>query len=176
MHTSSIIALALAFGATAVSAAAFPNPQAAQPQTCTGQFCQFPKTIDCPVENGTGIPKEALEQAVKDASRDGQPYELQALNLGLRNCRTQNFLDIPLWTVSFFLQQKRWAACPLFFSFTVTSYIDFNTLQASIPRSTPQRSLGTLFYALAPNGTFYFCSTSSGSTPSGYPDSCSENY
>ncbi|EUC39793.1 hypothetical protein COCMIDRAFT_110552 [Bipolaris oryzae ATCC 44560] len=34
-------------------------------------------------------------------------------------------------------------------------------------------SAGTLFYALAPNGTFYFCSTMSGYR-NGWPGSCTE--
>jgi len=100
MHASSITALALAFGATAVSAA-----EPARSRACNGQFCQFPKTIDCPVDNGKGISKEDMEKAVKDASRDGEPYERDVLSLQPRNCRTPDFADIPLWTVSFFLPQ-----------------------------------------------------------------------
>ncbi|EOA87863.1 hypothetical protein ACJQWK_09114 [Exserohilum turcicum] len=34
---------------------------------------------------------------------------------------------------------------------------------------------GTVFYALASNGTFYFCGSQSGTASSGWPDSCHEN-
>ena len=94
MHASSIIALAL--GATAVSAAAFPR----QVSGCDGLFCQFPATIDCPVPNGKGVTSDMLKKQVKSASRVGAPQETSASNLATKYCSSPKFRDIPLWTVS----------------------------------------------------------------------------
>ena len=96
MHASSIIALAL--GATAVSATVLPR----QADACNGQFCQFPKTIDCPVANGKGVTRAILEETVKNSKRVGAPYELSASNLATKHCMSPDFRDIPLWAVSSF--------------------------------------------------------------------------
>ncbi|KAH4840999.1 hypothetical protein HBH75_231330 [Parastagonospora nodorum] len=138
MHANSIIALAL--GATAVSAAAVPGLEVRQ---AGDLYRQFPESLDCPVKNSVHVLKKDLVEAVKNGKRDGPPYEASAANLATRHCGNSNFKGIPLWTTE-------------------------------IPDGT--ESAGALFYAAASNGTFYFCGTTSGRVPSGWPSSCTENY
>ncbi|KAH8712060.1 hypothetical protein GQ44DRAFT_742608 [Phaeosphaeriaceae sp. PMI808] len=130
MHASAIVALAL--GATAVSAAALSARDTCDP------FCQFPASIDCPVRGGVHVTKAELTEAVRNARREGAPRETDANNLATRHCSDNKFRGIPLWVTD-------------------------------IPPSA-----GAVFYALAPNGTFYFCSTTSG-TSNGWPSTCREN-
>jgi hypothetical protein len=96
MHAKSIIALAL--GATAVSAAAVPGLEVRQ---AGDLYRQFPESLDCPVKNGVHVLKKDLVEAVKNGKRDGPPYEASAANLATRHCGNSNFKGIPLWTVSY---------------------------------------------------------------------------
>ncbi|CAE7214361.1 hypothetical protein CFE70_009769 [Pyrenophora teres f. teres 0-1] len=143
MHASSIIALAL--GASAVSAAAFPNVQV-RDNSASYTFTNFPVYIDCPVPNGNKVTQQRLKDAVGNAKREGEPREKSAFNLATRHCGFPNFSGIPLW---------------------MTGIPDIKK---------PGMFLGSLSYALAPNGTFYFCGTTSGSTESGWPNQCTEHY
>jgi hypothetical protein len=94
MHANSIIALAI--GATAVSAAAVPGLEVRQANT----FLQFPASLDCPEGNGLHVLKKDLVEAAKTANRDGEPYEQSASNLANKHCGTPKFNNIPLWIVS----------------------------------------------------------------------------
>ncbi|KAF7448717.1 hypothetical protein Ptr902_03805 [Pyrenophora tritici-repentis] len=93
--------------------------------------------------------KGVTQDTLKDAvtnHKRGPPRETSAANLATRHCAKQEFSGIPLWVMD-------------------------------IPDiKKPGFGLGSMSYALAPNGTFYFCGTSSGSTPSGWPNQCTENY
>ncbi|RMZ68298.1 hypothetical protein GMOD_00004520 [Pyrenophora seminiperda CCB06] len=139
MHASSIIALAL--GATAVSAAAFPNVEARQDKC--DPYCQFPASVDCPVRGGVHVTKQQLASSAQKGDRSGSPYEQSASNLATTHCSGTQFKGIPLWTTDI--------------------------------HASDNQGAGSMFYAAAPNGTFYFCGTTSGRTQSGWPDSCKEN-
>lgn len=104
MHANFIIALAL--GATAVSAAALPGLEVRQ----TDSYLQFPESLDCPVRNGVHVLKKDLVEAAKNGKRDGPPYEQSGANLATRHCGNQNFKGIPIWTVSQSLESDDWLA------------------------------------------------------------------
>lgn len=91
MHATSFIALAL--GATAVSAASVQG-------RATYKYKQFPAAFDCPVENGKGLLRETIIDAVTNANRQGTPQEPSANWLSTKYCSNPSFEGIPLWTVS----------------------------------------------------------------------------
>ncbi|XP_014554246.1 hypothetical protein COCVIDRAFT_105523 [Bipolaris victoriae FI3] len=127
MHASSFIALAL--GATAVSAAA---------QKSCDPACQFPKSLDCPVRGGVHIDQKDLIDAVKAGDRSQPPRETSAANLATKYC--SGLKTYPLWVTG-------------------------------LPNNA-----GSVYYAVSPSGTFYYCGTTSGRHPSGWPDQCKENF
>ncbi|EUC45337.1 hypothetical protein COCMIDRAFT_26459 [Bipolaris oryzae ATCC 44560] len=137
MYASSFIALAL--GATAVSAAAFPNVQARQAVCDLCDFANLPSSLDCPANGGVHITDKELAAAIKAADRSQPPRETSASNLATSHCSGAEFRGIPLWT-------------------------------SDLPKGA-----GGVYYAMASNGTFYFCGTTSGRAPSGWPASCTEN-
>ncbi|EUC38569.1 hypothetical protein COCCADRAFT_32491 [Bipolaris zeicola 26-R-13] len=99
MHASSFIALAL--GATAVSAAAFPNVEARQ-QSCE-PYCNFPnlpKILDCPRNGGQRLTKDVVAKALLAADRSEPPRETSANNLATSHCNGSRFSGIPLWTIT----------------------------------------------------------------------------
>ena len=89
MSTSSMVTFALSV--TAVSTAACPklanNPDTKSTDTFEA-YCQFPSSIDCPVDGRIHIIKEARVQEVVNADRSGQPLESSAANTGSVRCST----------------------------------------------------------------------------------------
>ncbi|EMD59346.1 hypothetical protein GGP41_009212 [Bipolaris sorokiniana] len=135
MHASSFIALAL--GATAVPAAAFPKVEARQ-KACN-PFCNFlnlPNILDCPANGGHRLTKAVIANALLTADRSGPPRETSAPNLATSYCNGSNFRGIPLWTTG-------------------------------LPNG-----VGGAYYAMAPNGTFWLCSTASTAYGSPVRTSC----
>lgn len=102
MPTSSLVTFALSV--TAVSAMACRKP-GSTPNTkltdTSGAYCQFPSSIDCPVNGGIHITNGTLIQAVVNADRSGRPVEYNAANTACGHCATPNLHNIPYWTVSF---------------------------------------------------------------------------
>ncbi|KAL6151961.1 hypothetical protein ACJQWK_04459 [Exserohilum turcicum] len=105
---------------------------------CTQPYCQFPSSIDCPVNGGIHITQDALQNAVLNADRSGHPVDTSAADYASGLCASTAFHDIPYWATN-------------------------------LPNSA-----GVLYYALASNGTFYYCATMSGYA-NGWPSSCTEN-
>ena len=100
MLISSLVTFALSINA--VSAVAFPETGATpKPPSSCGTYCLFPSSIDCPVNGGVHIMQDALEQAVANADRSGQPVDTSAANESSGHCATPKFHDIPYWTVRF---------------------------------------------------------------------------
>ncbi|KAH9862426.1 hypothetical protein J1614_011081 [Plenodomus biglobosus] len=137
MHANTLIALAL--GATAVSAASLPDLQVRQSGACDPS-CNFPNSMYCSGNGGALLQRDQIIALAENADRSGPPREQNANNLASGKCAGAGY-DFPLWI-------------------------------ANIPGENG--SVGDLYYALAPNNTFYFCSTSSGTLPSGWAAQCEE--
>ncbi|KAL1792788.1 hypothetical protein ACET3X_009295 [Alternaria dauci] len=56
---------------------------------------------------------------------------------------------------------------------SMRAYRDIPFWTTTIPG--PNSLVGSMYYALASNGTFYFCGTTSGIDPSGWPGRCDYN-
>lgn len=159
MHASSIVALAL--GVAAVSATALPDFQT-RDGACDPE-CNFPESMTCSQNGGATLQKADIVAVARNADRSGKPYEASASNIGSEFCSMRAYRDIPFWVVSSSLE-----GCV---SFPQNLHADFDIYKTTIPG--PNLPVGTLYYALASNGTFYFCGTTSGIDPaSGWEARC----
>jgi hypothetical protein len=129
MHASSIVALA--FGATAASAAAVPDLEVRAIQACD-PYCQFPESIDCPVRDGVHVLKKDLVEAARNGNREGEPREKDANNLATKHCSDPKFRGIPLWIVSSLLE-RRWVTSHQ------TPYTDFDVCRLKYRRDQRRR-------------------------------------
>lgn len=66
---------------------------------CTQPYCQFPSSIDCPVNGGIHITQDALQNAVLNADRSGHPVDTSAADYASGLCASTAFHDIPYWAV-----------------------------------------------------------------------------
>lgn len=99
MHANIVVALAL--GATAVSATALPALQVRDNGACD-PTCNFPESMYCPGNGGALIQKADIVAAARNGDRSGEPYDTSAANVASGKCAVRAYSGIPLWNVSVF--------------------------------------------------------------------------